>query len=131
MGAGYTRRRQRPPWAGVGDFKPARIIDRLSLRGASRELNLRSSPALITPVIYSIVAGATCVLLVVILIATSRSTASAPESRRSLHPNFGRGAARPMPRNHTTEAVQPRIRQGLSTKAVGECVAALPRWCDS
>ena len=73
---------------------------------------------MITPVIYSIVAVATCVLLVVILIATSRSTASAPESRPTLHPNYGRGAARPMPRNHTTEAVQPPIRQGLSTKAV-------------
>ena len=73
---------------------------------------------MITPAIYSIVAGATCVVLIVIVMATSRSKRSVVGSRHIQYPNYGKGTTRPASRSNSPGEVRPPIRQGLNTKAV-------------
>jgi general secretion pathway protein A len=70
---------------------------------------------LVTPVMFVIVGCATSVLLIVILIATSRDKGSALGSPHNLH---SRGASRRISKSTPAEKMRPVIRQGLDTRAV-------------
>jgi general secretion pathway protein A len=70
---------------------------------------------LVTPVI---VACATGILLIVILLATSRDRGPALGSQRALYLSSGKGAGRSISKGSPAEKLRPTIRQGLDTKAV-------------
>jgi general secretion pathway protein A len=73
---------------------------------------------LVTPAMFVIVACATGILLIVILLATSRDKGPALGSQRTLYPSPGRGIGRPMLKGSPAEIRRPTIRQGLDIKAV-------------
>jgi general secretion pathway protein A len=76
---------------------------------------------LVTPVMFVIVSCATCILLIVILIATSRGKESALRSAHNLH---SRGVRRRASKSNSAQKTRPTIRQGLDTKAVLKAASA-------
>jgi general secretion pathway protein A len=73
---------------------------------------------LVTPAMFVIVACATGILLIVILLATSRDKGPALGYQRALYPSYGRGAGRSISKGSPAEIRRPTIRQGLDIKAV-------------
>jgi general secretion pathway protein A len=73
---------------------------------------------LVTPAMFVIVACATGILLIVILLATSRDKGPALGSQHALYTGSSRGAGRPISYSSSAEKIRPVIRQGLDTKAV-------------
>jgi general secretion pathway protein A len=75
---------------------------------------------LFTPVMFMIIGCATCILLVVILIAASNGKGSAV---RSHHNHHTEGARRPASKSNLAEKLRPTVRQGLDTKAVPQAAS--------
>jgi general secretion pathway protein A len=67
---------------------------------------------------FVIVACATGILLIVVLLATSRDKGPALGSQRALYPSSGRGAGRSISKGSPAGKIRPTIRQGLDIKAV-------------
>jgi type II secretory pathway predicted ATPase ExeA len=73
---------------------------------------------LVTPAMFVIVVCATGILLIVILLATSRNKGLAIGSQRTLRPSSGSRAGRSISIGSPAEKIRPTIRQGLDIKAV-------------
>jgi general secretion pathway protein A len=73
---------------------------------------------LVTPAMFVIVACATGILLIVILLATSRDKGPALGPQHALYAGSSCGAGRPISKGSSAEKIRPAIRQGLDTKAV-------------
>jgi len=73
---------------------------------------------LVTPAMFAIVASATCILLIAILVVTSRSRKPGLASQHTLYPKTGRSSSRPISSSKSAEKMRPALRQGLNTKAV-------------
>jgi general secretion pathway protein A len=73
---------------------------------------------LVTPAMFVILACATGILLIVILLATSRDKGPAFGSQRAIYPSSGRGAGLSLSKGSPAEKIRPTIRQGLDIKAV-------------
>jgi hypothetical protein len=69
---------------------------------------------------FTILASVTCILLIVILIATSGGKWSALGSPNTTHAGRSGNASRPISKGASAGMVRPRIRQGLDTKAVAK-----------
>ena len=77
---------------------------------------------------FVIVASATCILLVVILIAISRGKRPVPASQRTLYASPGRGAGGSITRSISAQNMRPPIRQGLNTKAAAKATFTSTRY---
>lgn len=82
---------------------------------------------MVTPAMFVIVACATGILLIVILLATSRGKGPAFGSQRTIYPSFGSGAGLSLSKGSPAEKIRPTIRQGLDIKAVPKTSPAIIR----
>src|SRR6266699_1397224 len=78
-----------------------------------RDAGESRSTTLVTPAMFVIVACATGILLIAILLATSRDKGPALGLPRTLYASSGRGVNRPSSKGSSPEKVRPTIRQGL------------------
>jgi type II secretory pathway predicted ATPase ExeA len=72
----------------------------------------------VSPAMFATLACVTGILLIVILIATSRSKDSARASQLKLHAGSAKTAGRPTARVESAGALRPRVRQEFESKAV-------------
>jgi hypothetical protein len=79
---------------------------------------------LVTPAMFMILASVTCILLIVILVAISEGKRSALDSPNTTHASLGGNGSRPISKGASAGMAQPRIRQGLDTKAVAKATLA-------
>lgn len=73
---------------------------------------------MVTSATFVILGGVTCILLIVILIVTSRSKRSAHSTQHKLLASPAKNSSRPVSKGQSTATARPRIRQGLESKAV-------------
>ena len=73
---------------------------------------------MVTPTMFVIVACATGILLIVILLVTSRDKGPALGPQHALYAGSSCGAGRPISKGSSAEKIRPTVRQGLDIKAV-------------